>query len=73
MIYSLHPRGKFIKLADFLQARVTFDHDGFNLDVPAELPVGKSDTKRSVFSVEQPENVNFGCCGNHRQHEHVHV
>lgn len=47
MIYCLHSRGKFIKLADFLQARVTFDHDGFNLD--AQLPVGESDTKEKSF------------------------
>lgn len=67
MIYCLHPTGKFIKLADFLEACVTFDHDGFHLGVPAELPVGKSDTKKKVFSVEV-ENVIFGCCRNHRQH-----
>lgn len=38
MIYCLRPGGKFIKLADFLGARVAFDRDAFNLD--ARLPAG---------------------------------
>lgn len=53
MIHCLRLRGKSIKLADFLGARVTFDHDSFNLEVAAELPVGKSDTKKKALSDRQ--------------------